>query len=167
MAREYETLNEALNAVDAEVSAQSDKIENILAVIEDKARGGASGVDRGTFIVESDTICSSHHIPHTLGKMPRGYVIWTDDLGEYQPHPKTELISCEININEFYSNATTLRYGTIAYLQRKPDGTSYRGAGTMIYANNPSQYASDSALTYYTSDTCFKAGVTYKWLAWA
>lgn len=42
MAREYETLNEALNAVDDEVSAQSDKIEDILAALAGK--GSSEGL---------------------------------------------------------------------------------------------------------------------------
>lgn len=44
MAREYETLNEALNAVDDEVSAQSDKIEDILAALAIKAGGSLPNV---------------------------------------------------------------------------------------------------------------------------
>lgn len=92
MAREYETLNEALNAVDDEVSDQSAKIETILATLDVKGTNSAA-IEDGIIVKSRDKDGWPTEIdfygtivyPHTFG----GNVGWNTSRRDMVNGPMT------------------------------------------------------------------------------
>lgn len=108
-----------------------------------------SKIDGGSFTLASDTLTGNHSITHSLGVVPSGIAMWSDDI-----------------VVEAYS-VRTVKYlvaiGT-AYviMQINTNAADRQVNGTLASGNlSASSFKITLASNYY------KAGATYKWLAWA
>lgn len=111
-----------------------------------------SKIDGGSFTVSSDTASGSYSISHNLGETPKGFLIWSEDI-QY----------------EAYSVRVTVK---IAYSEGEKSEYLYWQANTNATARYGAQAGSADDLTSTTfkatiSANYYKAGCTYKWLAWA
>lgn len=170
MAREYTNIADAISAVNTEVSAQTTQIADILTALEGKSGGGLptsiSKIDGGSFTVASNTKCDAYSIAHNLGTIPKGFCVWTDD----------ETSATAVDIYALiYSQFLTLTHDT-------QSGTSNSGCLMQYYRITTGKTASATRtpsatqLSGYVTNTQFKindpainyrAGNTYKWIAWA
>lgn len=123
-----------------------------------------SKIDGGSFTPSSDLQSSALTISHNLGVAPKGFVIWTED----------EL-----------SGTIATRYAAQFFLSasdvHRSNGNIYAaiGGATILYNGNTSfanATAKDDQIdSFMTASTIgwnntliyCKAGLTYKWLAWA
>ena len=126
-----------------------------------------SAIDGGSFTVASDTALNSRILSHNLGERPKGFVVWTDNNGESGGSYPVQTILYGLVINSEYLYGTAHNYGFFLEYFRK----------TNDYPNSVmlglSEAQKDLALTATTcafawrAGEYYKAGVTYKWLAWA
>lgn len=128
---------------------------NILGVVGSFEGGGGgslpssiSKIDGGSFTPASDTFMGNHSFAHNLGTSPVWVAIWTKD-----------------NEQESYSvltirNTAVCSYGGNFGDYRKTDGSTASVTNIALTANDTSFSVSRASMHY-------KAGCTYKWLAWA
>ena len=169
MAREYEKIADAISAVNDEVSAQTTQIADILTALEGKSGGGLpsviSKIDGGSFTVVDDTTGSSYAITHNLGEIPKGYHIWTEENDDYAPYEQITLISAVAAVRVMNDTESINLGGWYAHLTRRT------GGDTTAFANSvrQSQQANLATSNYikWNSTSKYKAGCTYKWIAWA
>lgn len=116
-----------------------------------------SKIDGGSFTVASDTTAKNYLISHNLGEKPKGFVVWSDDLayGGTESHImlvnamyKTMAYSSMIN-----SSFLITRKHTDGLIENSASGD---GGGWLT-----------STTLKISVDYYYKAGITYKWIAWA
>lgn len=164
--------------VDADLVASNIKKDvNILGVVGTFEGGGGgslpssiSKIDGGSFTLASDTSQLSYVISHNLGVMPKFFIIWTDDLNDYVPsyaQRYTYMVSYR-EINLVLSDGTVYK-GSYTSYYRQTTGGAAEASGTFYENKNPKQsdYITSSTFKTNRSDDYYKAGCTYKWLAWA
>jgi hypothetical protein len=128
---------------------------------------GISAIDAGEFTVASNTLCESYNIPTQLGIPAKGFVIFSDDLTNFEVQTVKGLLSCSVNIFNFESASGANRYGYYSYIQRQVNGNTYGGVTFMSYSNQPEKFANGERIRYAVSDTYYIANKKYKWFAWA
>ena len=120
-----------------------------------------SKIDGGSFTLASNTDCRTYDISHSLGVVPKAFVIWTEDIaiGEAQS------AICLVRIHYFDTpyNTTTVSTG-IAMRIGANGSTVVGGVGIVASAVSSWVTASKICASYNTN---YKAGCTYQWLAWA
>lgn len=126
-----------------------------------------SKIDGGSFTLASDTKCSLLDIATALNTPAKGFVIWCDELLDFETVSNKAIVSASVCLRTFASASDTYRYGYYAYLQRQTSGSTYNGATTLVYENQPPKFTGNNKINYYVSDTFYIADKTYYWLAWA
>lgn len=108
-----------------------------------------SKIDGGSFTPTSDEATSSYSIPHNLGTVPTGVVIWATDIVKESYAIRT------VNILQM----TDSHY----MIQQVNTNGSDRFVGGELASGDLGVASFKLTLT----SNAYKSGVTYKWLAWA
>lgn len=125
-----------------------------------------SKIDGGSFTLASDTEGGLQSISHSLGVVPKGFVIWTED----------ELSG--IAATRYIANCV---FSAVNIVDKNSNNYVASGGATITYNGNASMLASNMLLTsaivqnYMDASRIrcnnalifYKAGCQYKWLAWA
>lgn len=143
------------------------KPEQMAAAIESIEGGGGSlpssinKLDGGSFTVASDTDVRNYSISHNLGEKPKGFAIWSDDV-VYGTSETTIMVA---NLLYKVCNYSATAVGSYMMTRKTTNGAFGQ------YTNTVATTAENSWLS--TSDikigitSTYKAGCTYKWIAWA
>lgn len=119
-------------------------------------------IDGGEFVLENNTASTKYKIDHNLGVVPKGFIIWCDDL---------DIAAAAINYSIIYGYfvRVSLSSGTVISYMYQMGGTST--GGTTSYSRNiGSNYATeanDTNICYNVNNCLYVGGERYKWLAWA
>lgn len=124
-----------------------------------------SKIDGGSFSVAVDTSGSSYPISHNLGVIPKCYAIWTDDNDAFEASANNTLIHAFGYIGDAYKTASAQDGGYRSHYTRNANGSTATFAST-FQSKEKDQYATATAI-YWGSTNKYKAGCTYKWIAWA
>lgn len=156
------------NAIRAKKGTSADIVaDNFPSEIASIPSGGGSlpssisKIDGGSFTVASNTDGRNYSILHNLGDKPKGYVIWSDDV-VYGTAESTIMVA-----NLLYKVCSYSATAVGSYMMTRKTTSGAFGQ----YVNAVATTAESSWLT--ASDikigitSTYKAGCTYKWLAWA
>lgn len=124
-----------------------------------------SKIDSGSFTLAVDTSGSSYPISHNLGVIPKCYAIWTDDNDAFEASANNTLIHAFGYIGDANNSATLKDGGYRAHYTRQANGSTTTFSST-FQSTEKGQYATATTI-YWGSTNKYKAGCTYKWLAWA
>lgn len=120
-------------------------------------------LDGGSFTLASDTGAKSYDIAHSLGVIPKGAMVWTEDNSESVAYTTFNFVQGLISSIPMTSG-TTEYYGAYQMQARRADGTVINYQGNMTAA----QFSmSERNIWFPNNNPVYKAGVTYHWLAWA
>lgn len=124
-----------------------------------------SKIDGGSFTLASDQKGDGYNISHSLGVVPKGFVIWTED--EISGTIATRFLgSCAlVMLNLVDKNANTIvasGEATILY-----NGSITALANVQLNSAQAPYYMNSERIRWNNGLVYFKAGATYKWLAWA
>lgn len=166
-------LDAIANAINAKTGGTSPMtpVDMVSEIASIPSGGGSlpsviSKIDGGSFTLASDTAGITQSISHSLGVVPKGFVIWTED--ELSGTEATRYISnCNVAVanivdknsnNYIASGAATITYNGNASLTT---------SNTLLTAANVQNYMDATQIRWNNSLLFYKAGLTYKWLAWA
>ena len=128
-----------------------------------------SKIDGGSFTFSTDMRCHNHYISHNLGVVPKGFIIWNEDVEQYTAGT-IRTIKCILGIRRTMLNQSSsiTSLATDYYSMWNADGTPYHNQ-TFNYTTQiqvDREYAIDTIRFYYDS-AAYGAGMTYNWYAWA
>lgn len=121
-----------------------------------------SKLDGGSFTLASDTGAKSYDIAHLLGVIPKGAMVWTEDNSESVAYTTFNFVQGLISSIPMTSG-TTEYYGAYQMQARRADGTAINYQGNMTAAQLT---LNDRRIAFPNNNPVYKAGCTYKWLAW-
>lgn len=161
-------LTAVANAIRTKVgtSAELEFPSGFVSAVQEIETGGGgelpssiSVIDGGEFTFASNTL-STYHISHSLGVVPRGFVIWTDNV-DVSTAENNMVIRGVFLVDESTNGSVTgFLYQLGTY---NGNFNSYsRNAGS-----NYSSYANANYISYNVSNVKYLAGANYKWIAWA
>lgn len=158
--------------VDADLIASNIKEGvNILGVLGTFAGGGGgslpssiSKLDGGSFTLASDAIVNTYKISHSLGIVPKGFMIWTDDLDFSMSEATRYLTQMLAGSGSFGTAATKGVYSTLAKTENATN--TLRDYIAQISGTNYSNTFSSTNIGCILTSMSYKAGATYNWLAW-
>lgn len=142
-------------------------------LVENTPDGGGSlpssisKIDGGSFTPASNENTETYHISHNLGEIPKYAVVWTEELTAGTPvDTNYAVIYGIIRVGSLWFNPSVEYYAKVNVTGRTKDGYTQDNTnqGTQAQLAN---FASPTYFTMRKSGFYFKAGVTYKWLAWA
>ena len=141
--------------IDADLVAENIKKDvNILGIVGSFEGGGGSlpsvisKIDGGSFTPASDTEIDIYDIHHNLAAPPAGFAIWSDNAGgSYSVYT--------------LKNASSINNSTAAYSYFTSDETE------RLLTNAKWSGTSTTFIVKRNGVMHYKAGTTYKWLAWA
>lgn len=116
-----------------------------------------SKIDGGSFTLAADTNAQNYNISHNLGETPKGFFIWSD-LGYGEAESTIMLSSIGFSVNNYSATITGFYGGS-----RKLTTGAMNAISAGVVA---STWLTTTTFKVNTAIT-LKAGVTYKWLAWA
>lgn len=166
-----ETLDEIADAINAKTggSAAMTPAEMVTAIGSISGGGGSlpsiiSKIDGGSFTPASDLQSSALSISHSLGVVPKGFVIWTED--EISGTIATRYAA------QFFMTASDVHRSNGDVYVAVGGATILYNGGTSMPSVNATSAQISSFMTASTIDwnnnlIYCKAGLTYKWLAWA
>lgn len=161
--------------VDADLVAENIKKDvNILGIVGSFEGGGGSlpsvisKIDGGSFTPAANIKCSQYSIPHNLGEMPKGAVIWCPESMDSETAPLTYgVVYAFLSFLQIATKDGGYTYGFNHFYRR----TTYAGAYLREYIFSSETARSNSATTtsfkHNIDDNYYFAGTTYKWMAWA
>lgn len=123
-----------------------------------------SKIDGGSFTVSSDTTAQNYSISHTLGVIPKGWIIWLED--EISGTSSTRYIhsiglsACDVTDKNDSNFVYSAWYGMLYNGNRS-------GQVNGITSSQASDYVTATTFKYNNNNLYYKSGLTYKWLAWA
>lgn len=123
-----------------------------------------SKIDGGSFTLASDTILASYSIKHNLGVIPKGCFVWTEENRSADAYASNTVINYYYASNPFNTGSTDSVANWLCYWRRSTGATATVG-GTLTSAQ-ASNFVSSTEINPNRSEN-YKAGCTYKWLAWA
>lgn len=146
--------------------------EDDFEIINTQDGGGSlpsvtSKIDGGSFILASDESVQSHRIAHDLCENPKGFAIWTEELTEAEADDLIHLIYASFYNYNFAKTSTASNLGCGLYLRRNKDGSAAAASGLPVNATQFGYWINSNSIGVDAGSTYYKAGVTYKWLAWA
>ena len=107
-----------------------------------------SKIDGGSFTLSSNTLTGSYTVQHNLGITPTNVMVWSDDV-TYDTAVRVTVAFAIYSGNYFAAQFNT-------------NGTNRDVVGSVISGD-----LSASSFKLTVSGNYYKAGATYKWLAWA
>ena len=124
-------------------------------------------IDGGSFTLESDTTGTGHWISHNLGVVPKGVIIWTDDsdLRTSTAAVTQRYLLCSTIVLLDWVTGTTSNGAIPTHLFRNTNGAT-SNTGSPIPQAAVGNYFQTTRFNNALGSAYYKAGVTYKWLAW-
>ncbi len=168
-----ETLDDIADAINAKTGGSSAMTPaQMVTAIGTISSGGGSlpsvitKIDGGVFTPVNDIAGADFWINHNLGVVPKGFVIWTED--ELSGTIATRyMASCVVSaaniIDQNSNNYIASGAATILYNGNASEVTS----NTLFTSAAISNYMDASKIRWYNTLLYYKAGLAYKWLAWA
>ena len=166
-----ETLDAIADAINAKTGGSSamTPAEMVTEIGNIPTGGGGSlpsvisKIDGGSFTLASDTAGDRQSVSHSLGVVPKGFVIWTEDelSGTVATRHIANCGATVINVTDRSSNHYTCS-GWVTVL--------YNGNASIInnaIYTDASRIVDAQRIIWGNSLLFYKAGLTYKWLAWA
>jgi len=171
-----ETLDEIAHAINEKGGWQNIyRADEMAEAIESIPTGGGGSlpsiitkIDGGVFTPANDIIGSTFWISHNLGVVPKGVIVWTDDndLRTSTAEVAQRYLLCS-NIQIIEWIAGTADNGAIPnHLYRGTTGGTST-TGNPISQNTLSNYFTATRFNNGVSSIYYKAGVQYKWIAFA
>lgn len=163
-------ISAANNATGESDTTLTDAVQTL---VDGYGQGGGGGslpsviskIDGGSFTLASDTAGDRQSVSHSLGVVPKGFVIWTEDelSGTVATRHIANCGATVINVTDRSSKHYACS-GWVTIL--------YNGAASIV--NNAlytdaqiSRIMDAQRIMWGNSLLFYKAGLTYKWLAWA
>ena len=126
-----------------------------------------SKIDGGSFTLASDTALNSHILSHNLGERPKGLVLWSDNNGESGGSYAVQTILYGFIINSEFLYGSAHNYGLFFEQYRKTNDYPTNIALGLSEAQRDLALTATTCAFVWRSGEYYKAGLTYKWLAWA
>lgn len=161
-----ETLVNIANAIRAKTgrTATMTPAQMVTEIGSIQGGGGASlpssisAIDGGEFTFSSDTN-GAYQIMHSLGDVPKGFVIWTDEINV--SNATNNIIIRGLFIVDKSSNG-----GVTSYMYQMGTYNNNFNNYTRLVGDNYSGYANATYISYNISNITYKENVKYKWFAW-
>ena len=127
-----------------------------------------SKIDGGSFTLASDTAGTKYWISHSLGVLPKQITIWTEDndlLTSMETSQKSYLLCSNIHLINWVSGS--VNNGAFPqHLFRNTNGATGNTGSALLQSSIP-DYFTSTQFNNALAAVSYKAGVQYKWLAWA
>lgn len=168
------TLDAIVDAINAKTGGSSAMTPAQMVTAIGTISGGGGGslpsvitnIDGGVFTPVNDLAGANFWINHNLGVVPKGFVIWTED--EISGTIATRyLANCYVtaaNIVDINSN-NYVAVGAASLLYN--GNASLLTSNTLLTAASVQNFMDATKIRWYNTVLFYKAGLTYKWLAWA
>lgn len=127
-----------------------------------------SKIDGGSFTLASDTAGNNHWISHNLGEAPKGVIIWTDDsdLRTSTAAVAQRYLLCSTIALLEWVTGTTSNAAVPNHLFRNTNGVT-GNTGSPITQSIVGNHFQTTRFTNAVGSLYYKAGVEYKWVAFA
>lgn len=127
-----------------------------------------SKIDGGSFTLANDTAGTSHWISHNLGVLPKCIIIWTEDsdLRTSTAAVAQRYLLCSELVLLDWTTGTTSNAMIPNHLFRNTNGAT-GNTGSPISAAAVGNYIQTTRFNNALSSAYYKAGVEYKWVAYA
>lgn len=127
-----------------------------------------SKIDGGSFTLASDTAGNNHWISHNLGEMPKGIIIWTEDsdLRTSTAAVAQRYLLCSQLVLMDWVTGTTSNALIPNHLFRNTNGAT-SNTGSPITQAAVGNYIQTTRFNNALGAAYYKAGVEYKWVAYA
>ena len=123
-----------------------------------------SALDGGVFTPASDQQASVYNIAHSLGDLPKGFIIWTEDALAETTNTKRYVTNAYLTQTNLTSGSNTYVAGGAVFIQNTNGGYAHLNADVLAAAL--SGFLTATTFKYNNANVYYKAGLTYKWLAW-
>ena len=127
-----------------------------------------SKIDGGSFTPSSDTVGTSYWISHNLGVVPKGIIIWTEDSDlrtSTAAAAERYIISSSLVLIDWTTGATVNAL-LPQHLFRNTNGAT-PNTGSPITQAAVENYIQTTRFNNALGAAYYKAGVEYKWVAFA
>lgn len=169
------SLNEKLTALANSIRTKSGasgllSLDAMKTAVDSIETGGGSlptvisKIDGGSFTVASDTTLASYTISHNLGVVPKGCFVWTEENQSADAYTSNTVINYYYASNPFNTGSTNSVANWLCYWRRSTGATST--VGSTLTSAQANSFVSSSGISPNRSEY-YKAGCTYKWIAWA
>lgn len=168
-----ETLDAIADAIHAKSGAPTPMTpaEMVTEIASIPSGGGSlpsviSKIDGGSFTLASDTAGDSQSVSHSLGVVPKGFVIWTED-------EISGTIATRYMANCYVAAANIVDKNSNNYIASGAAAMTYNGnasiltSNTLFTAASVQNFMDATKIRWYNTLLFYKAGCQYKWLAWA
>jgi len=127
-----------------------------------------SKIDGGSFTLASDTVGNNHWISHNLGELPKGIIIWTDDsdLRTSTAAVAQRYLLCSTIALLEWATGTTSNAAIPNHLFRSTNGAT-GNTGSPVSQAVVGNYFQTTRFNNTLGSVYYKAGVEYKWVAFA
>lgn len=171
-----ETLDDIANAINAKTGGSSamTPAEMVTEIGNIPTGGGGSlpsvisKIDGGSFTLASDTAGNNHWISHNLGEIPKGIIIWTEDTDlrtSTAAVAQRYLICSQLTLIDWITGTTN--NGLFPqHLFRNTNGAT-SNTGSPITQAAVGNYIQTTRFNNALGAAYYKAGVEYKWVAYA
>lgn len=125
-------------------------------------------IDGGSFTLASDTVGTSHWISHSLGVLPKCIIIWTDDpdLRTSTSAVAHRYLLCSQLVLMDWVTGTASNALIPNHLFRNTNGAT-SNTGSPITQANVGNYVQTTRFNNALGPAYYKAGIEYKWVAFA
>ena len=143
-------------------------------VVENTQDGGASlpsvisKIDGGSFTPAANTVCRDYSIQHNLGEMPKGAIIWCQELMDSETAPQDfGIVYAFISFLQIATTNGGYTYGFNHWYRRATIEGAYLRDFEFSSETSRSNSATTTTFKHNISDNYYFAGKTYNWFAWA
>ena len=168
------TLKDIADAIRAKTGGSSAMMPTEMATAIGTISGGGSlpsvisKIDGGSFTLASDTAGTSHWISHNLGVLPKGIIIWTEDSDlrtSTAAVAQRYLLSSTLALLD-WTTGTSNNAVVPNHLFRNTTGAT-SNTGSPISQAAVGNYIQTTRFNNALAAAYYKAGVEYKWVAYA
>ena len=144
-------------------------------VVENTQDGGGaslpsviSKIDGGSFNPASNIRCDSYDIQHNMGVMPKGAIIWCQELMDSETAPQNfGVVYAFISFLQIATTNGGYTYGFNHWYRRATAGGASLRELTFSSEKSRSNSATTTTFKHNVDDNYYFAGKTYNWFAWA
>lgn len=148
----------------------------VQTLVDGYGQGGGGGslpsviskIDGGSFTLSSDTAGNNHWISHNLGVLPKCIIIWTEDsdLRTSTAAVAQRYLLCSQLVLMDWVTGTTSNALIPNHLLRNTNGAT-SNTGSPIIQAAVGNYIQTTRFNNVLGSAYYKAGVEYKWVAFA